>query len=48
MAWKLGYASRFCVESEATHVRATVSRHYGEQEISRIFERNRTLFTCGT
>lgn len=45
LAWRYGYRCLFCPVSEALHgYRKTVLLFYTEQEIARIFERNRLLF----
>lgn len=44
-AWRMGYEILFCPASVAWHKhRATVERYYSQEEVNRIFERNRWLF----
>ncbi len=44
-AWRLGYCSVICPDSIVWHKhRATVEKYYAEEEVERVFERNRFLF----
>jgi len=44
-ARKLGYGSLFCPKSIAHHTqRSTIDRHYAEDDIERVLQRNRLLF----
>ena len=44
-AWRLGFESLFCPESRVVHGhRCTNRKFFGEEEIDRIFRRNRFLF----